>query len=75
MQAISVVQEQVDSQVDVRDCVAEVLSPFGVRMLSSVLKWNVDLLAVQQPAVLESVRRGFCFCSFFCLKPCVCFVR
>lgn len=48
-------QEQMDSQVDVRDCVAEVLSPFGVRMLSSVLKWNVDLLAVQQPAVLESV--------------------
>ncbi len=56
LQAVGVVEEVVDSQVDVRDCVVEVLSPFGVRMLSSVLKWNVELLSVQQPATLDSVR-------------------
>ena len=41
-QAVNLVTETIDSQVDVRDCVAEVLSPFGVRMLTSVLKVRVE---------------------------------
>jgi hypothetical protein len=31
-------REVVDSQIDLRECVGDVLSPIGVRVLSSVLK-------------------------------------
>ena len=38
VQAANIAQETIDSQVDMRDCTGDVLSPIGVRTLASVLK-------------------------------------
>ena len=55
--------EPLDSQVDVSECVSEVLSPQGVRALSDILQWDVDALARHQPAVLDTVSRFLCAVS------------